>query len=135
MNITVSEWEKTRSQIALSLQARWPWLVRANWANIIEVRVESPVLTMGAELLWGHPNKCAMVRIRVDSSACLTGGIADIAEAARMIAEVRDAMLFVHGATSGLVVWQDGECPCGSCSGRGTTQGSPCDRCDGKGKR
>lgn len=135
MNITVSEWEKTKNSLALSLQVRWPWLVRANWANHVDLNVESPIMSASAELEWKSTDGCATVRIRVGRSACIIGGVADIAEAARMLAEVRDAMLFVHGETSGLVVWRDGECPCGTCSGRGTSQGSPCSRCDGKGKR
>ena len=134
MNITSTEWEETKGKLAAALIARWPWLYRANCDIDHGLSVESPLMSASAE-----PKKfaegCATVRIRVDRSACIMGGVADIAEAARMLAEVRDCMLFIHGETSNLVVWQDGECPCGSCSGRGTSQGRPCDRCGGKGKR
>lgn len=76
-----------------------------------------------------------MIVVAVDSSSTITGDISGMAEAARQICEVRDAMLFVYGETAGLVVWPDGECPCGFCSAKGVSQGRTCEHCKGTGKR
>ena len=133
-NVTLTEWKDIESKIAADLERRWPWLVRSS-PHFERLRVEAPVLKAGAELQWSHREQCATVRISVASSACISGGMADIAEAARQIAEVRDAMLFVHGATRDVTVWRDGECPCSHCSGKGESRGRSCERCDGKGKR
>jgi hypothetical protein len=154
MNITMTEWDEMEQRIAGEVARRWPWLVRLS-PHGTRLRVETPVLTAGAELQWvrheadkvpsgvrrdADPSRTvasrkATVRTTTHSSACITGSVIDIAEAARQIAEVRDALLFIHGATAGLIVWQDGECPCGHCGGKGLSCGSPCERCGGKGKR
>ena len=130
MNITMTEWETRGAALATSLAARWPWLHDG------ALRVKSPLLSAHAELRRSDEGRAAFqVRITVDSSGCITGDALDIANAARMIAEVRDAMLFVYGETAGVVVWVDGECPCGSCSARGRTNHGECERCKGTGKR
>lgn len=130
-NITMTEWKETEDRIAAEVARRWPWLVRSS-PHYAKLRVETPTLTAGAELDFRGGK--ATVRTTTHSSACVSGGVADIAEAARQICEVRDALLFIHGQTAGVVVWQDGECPCGHCSGKGTTRGGPCGNCGGKGK-
>lgn len=130
INITMTEWEARGVALAASIAARWPWL------HDRELRVQSPVLSAHAEIRRVDDDRRAFaVQITVDASGCISGGALDIANAARMIAEVRDAMLFVHGETAGLVVWSDGECPCSSCSGKGTSRGGMCERCAGKGVR
>ena len=118
-----------QKRVAADLAARWPWLCKYP----DELRVAAPILSAFARLDWGRD--CAKVEVVVDSATGVSGGIASIAEAARQIAEVRDAMLFVHGETCGLKVWSDGECPCSYCSGKGTMQGRSCERCAGKGVR
>lgn len=133
-NVTMTEWKEIEGKIAADLERRWPWLVRRS-PYLDMLRVELPALTAGAELRWSHREQCAVVCISVMSSSCITGGVADIAEAARQIAEVRDAMLFVHGSTWDIHVWQDGECPCSHCGGKGESRGRMCERCSGKGKR
>lgn len=134
-NITITEWADVESRIAEALAERWPWLHRRTLS--VTLSVEAPVMTVSAELAWNWAgdDASAKVRIRVDSSACTTGGLLEIAETARQVAEVRDAMLYVYGETSSITVWRDGECPCGYCGGRGVTQGRTCERCGGKGKR
>ena len=130
MNITMTEWEAKSEVLAAKLEARWPWLHAGH------LFVQTPLLSAHAEIRSVHDDRKAYtIQITVDSSACVIGGALDIANAARMFAEIRDAMLFVHGETSDLTVWVDGECPCGYCSSRGTTQGRRCEKCDGAGKR
>lgn len=134
MDITHSEWEELAAKISAKLAARWPWL------HDKELRVQTPLLSAHAELRLAElrlssSSYSMSVHITVDSSGCISGGVAEIANAVRMMSEVRDAMLFVHGETDGIVVWRDGECPCSHCSNRGTTQGRACDRCKGTGKR
>lgn len=131
-NITMSEWSKIEAKVAADVNARWPWLRRERRGDIC---VESPAMAASAELRWSAAHGAAVVHVAVDRSGTITGGPADVAEAVRMLAEVRDAMLFIHGETSGLVVWRDGECPCSHCGGRGESRGRPCDNCGGKGKR
>ena len=134
MNITMTEWEAFEDNLATEVRARWPWLVTVS-PHYAKLRVETPVLTAGAELDWHVRDGRCTVRTAVHSSACISGGLADIAEAARQIAEVRDALLFIHGRTADLVIWSDGECPCGHCGGKGMSQGAPCGKCNGAGKR
>lgn len=119
-----------RQQITESAAQRWPWLVSTTIANRLEIR--SDMLTMVVDLEWQRDS--GRVRVNVASSTCISGDVADAAEASRQVAEVVTAALFVHGQVSGLTVWQDGECPCSYCSGRGTSQGRTCERCSGKGK-
>lgn len=129
-NITTTELKALEAKLAAELARRWPWLHDGG------LRVRTPILTAHAELTWNVAERNAMtVQIVVDSSGCISGGVLDIANAARMIGEVRDAMLFVHGETSELVVWRDGECPCGFCSGSGKSRSGMCDRCNGTGQR
>lgn len=129
-NITTTEWKALDAKLAAELARRWPWLHDG------ALRAKTPILTAHAELRWARDiGEGRAVQIFVDSSGCISGGALDIANAARMIGEVRDAMLFIHGETSGLVVWRDGECPCGFCGTRGTSCGVVCDRCKGTGKR
>ncbi len=129
MNITRSEWEELEAKISAKLAARWPWLHDG------ELRVRTPLLSAHAELRCRGNAMSMSVRITVDSSGCISGGVAEIANAVRMMSEVRDAMLFVHGETDDVTVWRDGECPCSHCSSKGTTQGRACGRCNGTGKR
>lgn len=129
-DITMTEWRAREAEIASGLKVRWPWL-----ATHGGLTVETPALAATAELRTRSADMSATVRVCVDKSCGISGGVADIAEAARQIAEVRDAMLYVHGETSDLVIWQDGECPCSHCSGRGSNRSGPCGRCGGKGKR
>jgi hypothetical protein len=132
-NITMTEWKETEDRIAAEVARRWPWLVRTS-PHYTKLRVETPSLTAGAELdRTGRDGSCT-VRIVTHSSACISGGVADIAEHARQICEVRDAMLFIHGLTAGVTVWQDGECPCSWCGGKGKSRGETCSKCAGKGK-
>ena len=127
-NITATEWADTEAKLAAALAVRWPWL------HDSELRVKSPIMTAHAEARWSL-ERTATVRITVDSSSCILGGILEITNATRILAEVRDAMLFVHGETSDLTIWRDGECPCGYCGAKGTSRGAKCDRCKGTGKR
>lgn len=129
-NITMREWHEREAVIAAGLAARWPWLHRGG------LRIESPVMSASADLeSTTSKHDSLSVAVRTDRSSTIMGGPADVANAVRMLAEVRDAMLFIHGETTDLVIWQDGECPCGHCGARGTTSGAPCSRCQGTGKR
>jgi hypothetical protein len=130
-NITTTEWEAKRDVLAQALATQWP---RAHDGKL---RVQTPVLSAHADLRLDPSSDCRafVVEITVDSSGCISGGALDIANAARMICEVRDAMLFLHGETADLLVWDDGECPCSHCSGKGASRGRTCERCDGEGKR
>ena len=128
MDITRNEWEELEAKVSTRLAVRWPWLYDGG------LRVQTPLLSAHAELRLSNA-QAMVVRITVDSSGCISGGVAEIANAVRMMSEVRDAMLFVHGETDGVTVWRDGECPCSHCSSKGTTQGRACGRCNGTGKR
>lgn len=130
-NITTTEWSAKMDALSKAIAARWPGVHDG------KLRVQTPILAAHADLRIDPSSDCRAftVEITVDSSGCISGGALDIANAARMICEVRDAMLFVHGETADLLVWDDGECPCSHCSGKGTSRGGACDRCRGKGKR
>lgn len=132
MNITLTEWKAMEKRINAAIIQRWPWLHRIDRERI---NVESPMLAMGAELDWSHQTMSAKVRTRVDRSSAISGDLVAVAESCRQICEVRDVMLYVSGMVDGIVVWQDGECPCGHCSARGATRGGPCGNCNGTGKR
>lgn len=131
MNITLTEWKAMEEKINAAIIQRWPWLHRPDRGRIC---VESPALSVSADLR-ASGGGAAIVRLGVDSSACFSGGIASVAESCRQVCKVRDAMLYVSGVVDGVVVWQDGECPCGFCSARGTNHGTPCGHCNGAGKR
>jgi hypothetical protein len=132
-NMTMTEWTEVEATVAAGLQARWPWLMRLS-AYQPKLRVETAAMAATAELDWDYRDGSATCVVRIGSSGCCTGGVIDIAEHARQICEVRDAMLYVHGATAGIVVWRDGECPCRYCGGKGTSQGRMCEKCNGSGK-
>ena len=129
MDITEKEWDELETKLSMKIAARWPWLHDG------KLRVKTPVLSAHAELRLLRDARSRMAQIVVDSSGCVSGGVAEIANTIRMMEEVRDAMLFVHGETIGVVVWRDGDCPCSYCSSRGMTQGRKCERCEGTGKR
>lgn len=133
MNITMTEWKAREAEIALEVTRRWPWLMKP-YKDDSAVRIAADALTATLELEFAERDHF-LPRVVIGSSRTCSGTIADVCEFARQVAEVRDAMLLVHGLVSGVVVWPDGECPCSHCGGRGTSQGAPCKRCEGKGKR
>lgn len=131
-DITMTEWKAQAATIESDVQRRWPWLYKP-WSHG-GLRIESPLASASLDL---RPDDSFSMRpeMTISSSSCLTGGPADIAEAVRILSEVRDVMLYVHGMTRTTRVWKDGECPCSYCGGRGVSQGRDCRRCGGKGKR
>ena len=67
-----------------------------------------------------------------------SGGLPRAAHAALVVlldgADTLRKALSCHAALGHILVYT-ADCPCDSCSGRGTTQGSPCSRCSGTGRR
>lgn len=132
-NITMTEWQERQAQLSAEVKRRWPWLHKP-WSRAeSSIRVECHALSASAELRMS--GGCFAVDVRVGGSSTCSGNAADVAEFSRQVSEVRDVMLYLHGETRDLVIWADGDCPCGSCGGRGADRGQPCRRCDGKGKR
>lgn len=132
-NVTLTAWTEIEAKIATGLASRWPWLLRDSQYHA-RLSVETPAMSASAELHWDHREGSAQVVVRVQSSECCTGDLLDIAEHARQICEVRDAMSYIHGVTSHLVVWPDGLCPCAYCSAKGESRGTKCGWCHGSGK-
>lgn len=128
-NITRSEWKETEARIVQGLAVRWPW------AHSGGLRVGNAIVTARARLEHHHREDWSTVNIKTDQCGTVMGGLAEVVEAARLFAEVRDAMSYLHSETSHLRVWDDGSCPCGYCGSRGVSHGRPCERCGGTGKR
>lgn len=134
MYFTMTEWLAREAEIAQEVTRRWPWLMRPYKDGSAAVRISTEALTATLELSFSEHDHLRPQPVIVSSRTCC-GGVADVCEFARQVAEVRDAMLFVHGLVSGVMVYPDGKCPCSHCAGRGTTWGAPCSHCEGKGKR
>lgn len=132
-NITMTEWRQEVAQVLSEAQSRVPWLqprARSFSAVTLENNVMSCSLT-----LTSVDGEFMIADVRSGASSTCSGGPAEVAEFARQVCEMRDAMLFIHGLVRDVRVWRDGSCPCGRCGGRGTDRGQPCDKCGGKGVR
>ena len=118
--------------MGLGILTGHPYAALAVPTNTISIRLVSMAVVIDGVT---YPVGYGWPFVIQTTQAFVTGGVVEIANAVRMMGDVRDAMRFVHGETSGVVVWRDGDCPCSYCSSRGTTQGRTCERCNGVGRR
>lgn len=131
MNITRGEWAEKEAEIRAAMTARYPWLVKGGGKGL---RFENRAMAANLELdlIDGEHMRPTMA---VGSGSTPGRDVEAVCVHAHLVIEMRDAMLAVTAMISDIVVWPSGKCPCSSCSGRGSSQGTPCERCDGKGVR
>lgn len=130
MNITSGEWAEKEAEIRVAMGARYPWLVKGGGKRL---RLENQAMAASLELrLIDEHMRPAMA---VGSASTPGREVEAVCVFAHLVIEMRDAMLAVTAMITDIVVWPPGKCPCSWCSGRGSLQGTPCERCDGKGVR
>lgn len=118
-NCTISEWEAWAKSHTVSLGED----------RAITVRIDLDVV---------HGARLHMVPVvRVGSGGAVFSDSRVMRSSLRRSLAILDTIEDLFATVAHVRVWEDGECPCGSCSGRGVTyaSGPECGVCGGKGVR
>lgn len=124
----MEEWREKEAEIKAAMRARYPWLVR-------DGRLRFENLAMAASLELELVDEHMRPRMAVGTASTPGRDVEAVCVHAHLVSEIRDAMLAVTAMVANIAVWPPGRCPCSSCSGRGSSHGKPCERCDGNGVR